>query len=53
MEYIREYSYIINTKVSNMASSDGHIYNRTVLKQTAAELETVKKRIEYMTEGRY
>ena len=53
MEYIREYSYVINRKISNMASSDGHIYNRTVLKQIAAELETVKKRIEYMTEGRY
>ena len=51
--YIKDYAYTIHTKINNISDDELAEKDRTELKQIAAELETVKKRIEYMTEGRY
>ena len=51
--YIKDYAYVIYTKLDNISDDTLAEKDRTELKQIAAELETVKKRIEYMTEGRY
>lgn len=49
--YIREYSGKIESMIQNEAQLEN--VNRTILKQCAAELETIVKRLEYGTNGKY
>lgn len=49
--YIKEYSGKIESMIQNEAQLEN--VNRTILKQCAAELETVVKRLEYGMDGAY
>lgn len=49
--YIKEYSGKIESMIQNEAQLEN--VNRTILKQCAAELETVVKRLEYGMNGTY
>ena len=50
--YIAEYSTYINNTVNTRKDRLVSV-NRAHLKQIAAELETVQKRLKYLTEGKY
>lgn len=49
--YIKEYSRKIESMIQNETQLEN--VNRTILKQCAAELETVVKRLEYGMNGTY
>lgn len=49
--YIKEYSRKIESMIQNEAQLEN--VNRTILKQCAADLETVLKRLEYGMNGTY
>jgi hypothetical protein len=51
--YIKDYAYVIYTKLDNISDDTLAEKDRTELKQMVAELETVKKRVEYITDGWY
>ena len=50
--YILEYSNYINNTVNTCKERLVSV-NRSHLKQIAADLETVQKRLKYLTEGKY
>lgn len=49
--YIKEYSGKIEKLIQNETQLEN--VNRTILKQCAAELETIVKRLEYGMNGKY
>lgn len=49
--YIRDYSGKIESMIQNETQLEN--VNRTILKQCAAELETIVKRLEYGMNGAY
>lgn len=53
VRYIKEYSYIIYTKLDNISDDTLAKKNRTELKQIAADLETAEKRLDYLIDGEY
>lgn len=52
ISYIKKYEYVIHTKLNNFTDEELSRKDRTQLKQIASELETIKKRVEYLN-GEY